>query len=456
MLAHSRRIAFKCAQAATTTRAATQLLRPSAPLVVVPIARLIHISTPSLSRQLGDDDLSGRKVTGTPKLTWAENPVDYDSLVEDSTSTIHPSRPAHGTEIPIEEVRDKPIRQPASGGSDGLTKTSRDSPGSGRVGKRRVPMVDPVTEEMTEEEVDENEAAVDKMKETVKETAAKVSEAAKGTIDQMKSAASSAMNKATDAVKEAASTAASAGSRALHDGVSPGKQGFMGSTSTAQMNSSRLGSEDRKLDPVEQLIVKDHAIIKLLYSEYTDAIDVQVKQRKVFALIHEMARHNAQEELVVYPFLRTDTRIPNGATLAERSIAEHEQLNVDVKTLDRLASDISVPQFTVMLSETMEAFLKHVTEEEEEILPLLVQHLSRSERLNLGEHFSNAATLVTTRPHPMAPKEGPAAVAAHLASKPLDLMRDIMAGREDAIKREAAEATKKVEGAMAAQPSADV
>jgi len=56
----------------------------------------------------------------------------------------------------------------------------------------------------------------------------------------------------------------------------------------------------------------------------------------------------------------------------------------------------------------------------------------------------------------MAPKEGPAAVAAHLASKPLDLMRDIMAGREDAIKREAAEATKKVEGAMAAQPSADV
>ena len=217
-----------------------------------------------------------------------------------STSTIHPSRPKHGTEIPIEEVRDKPIRQPASSSNDviGPTKTSRDSPGSGRVGKRRVPMVDPVTEEMTEEEVDDNEAAVDKMKETVKETAAKVSEAAKGTIDQMKSAASSAMNKATDAVKEAASTAASAGSRALHDGVAPGNQGFMGATSTAQMNSSRLGSEDRKLATVEQLIVKDHAIIKLLYSEYTDAIDVQVKQSKVFALIHEMARHNAQEELV--------------------------------------------------------------------------------------------------------------------------------------------------------------
>ena len=107
-----------------------QLLRPSAPIVVVPSARLFHISTREwssdtenertdssgggsssgplnefcfrppgwltvvapcsfvclsayLSGQLGDDDVSSRRVTGTPKLTWAENPVDYDSLVED-------------------------------------------------------------------------------------------------------------------------------------------------------------------------------------------------------------------------------------------------------------------------------------------------------------------------------------------------------------------------------------
>lgn len=105
---------------------------------------------------------------------------------------------------------------------------------------------------------------------------------------------------------------------------------------------------------------------------------------------------------------------------------------------------------------TLSVFCLHVSAFVRQVLPLLVQHLSRSERLNLGEHFTNAATLVTGRPHPLAPKEGPVAVAAHLASKPLDLMRDIMSGREDAIEREAAEATKKVEGAMAAQPSADV
>ena len=35
---------------------------------------------------------------------------------------------------------------------------------------------------------------------------------------------------------------------------------------------------------------------------------------------------------VVYPFLRTDARIPNGATLAERSIAEHEvRSNIGVR-----------------------------------------------------------------------------------------------------------------------------
>lgn len=47
------------------------------------------------------------------------------------------------------------------------------------------------------------------------------------------------------------------------------------------------------------------------------------------------------------------------------------------QTLDRLASDISVPQFTVMLSETMEAFLKHVTEEEEEVSRERLKHSER-------------------------------------------------------------------------------
>ena len=49
------------------------------------------------------------------------------------------------------------------------------------------------------------------------------------------------------------------------------------------------------------------------------------------------------------------------------------------QTLDRLASDISVPQFTVMLSETMDAFLKHVKEEEEEVRRERLQH-SRCQR----------------------------------------------------------------------------
>lgn len=386
----------------------------------------------------------------TPMFSMAKSKSSGEGEPIRSSSTIHP-RGGGSVEIPIEDVS-------ASPSQSGATPS-----------KIRVPMVDPVTEEMTEVEVEPADSdsgmmgrmaesakqTADQAKGAAKETMGKASEAAKGTINQMKKAAAGVMNKATDAVKDAAAS----GTRSLNDGVSPGKQGFMGASTgaqVAQMNTSRLGSEDRQIAPVEQLIVKDHAIIKLLYSEYSDAIDVAVKKRKVYALIHEMARHNAQEELVVYPFLRTDARIPNGASIAERSMAEHEQLHVNVKTLDRLASDITVPQFTVMLSETMEEFTKHAAEEENEVLSLLVQHLSRSERLNLGEHFSNAATLVTTRPHPLAPKEGAAAVAAHLASKPLDIMRDILTGREDAIKKEAAEASRKVEGAMAANPPSDM
>jgi hypothetical protein len=39
---------------------------------------------------------------------------------------------------------------------------------------------------------------------------------------------------------------------------------------------------------------------QLLYAEYLDAIDLAVKTQKVYALIYEMSRHSACEELVLY------------------------------------------------------------------------------------------------------------------------------------------------------------
>ena len=53
-----------------------------------------------------------------------------------------------------------------------------------------------------------------------------------------------------------------------------------------------------------------------------------------------------------------------------------------------------------------------------------------------------------TRPHPLSPSEGVLGLGAHVLSKPLDLVRDWMHGRTDAIQQEAKDAEQRVEEAM--------
>jgi len=227
----------------------------------------------------------------------------------------------------------------------------------------------------------------------------------------------------------------------------PFNPAYVGKTtgvSAPQQNTSKFGSENYKMLTVDELIVQDHNLIRLLHSEYVAAIDQDTKQRKVFALIHEMARHNAQEELVVYPFLRETNKIPGGADLANRSFMEHDEVKLELKTADSLASNIGDPQFTAALSRAIAGFNKHSKEEEDEVLPLLVKYCTRSELFNLGEHFANAASIVTGRPHPLAPDTGAPAVMAHLTSRPLDYLRDIVGGRKNVIDEEVQAAKRKL------------
>ena len=73
-----------------------------------------------------------------------------------------------------------------------------------------------------------------------------------------------------------------------------------------QQNTSFYGSENRKMLPVTDMIKMDHDLIRLLYKEYTEAIDQDIKQRKVFALIH-VRRHKRSA--------RTTARRLNATTL---------------------------------------------------------------------------------------------------------------------------------------------
>lgn len=105
-----------------------------------------------------------------------------------------------------------------------------------------------------------------------------------------------------------------------------------------------------------------------------------------------------------------------------------------MKHADRV--EVGLPAYEDLLAKLMLEFVAHAEAEERDVLPLLEEHVTKEELHRLGERFEQAGTLVTTRPHPLAPSEGAAAVAAHLATKPLDALRDKLSGRDEVVHEE--------------------
>ena len=80
-------------------------------------------------------------------------------------------------------------------------------------------------------------------------------------------------------------------------------------------------------------------------------------------MIKMLSMHAGCEELVVYPALRD--RVPNGAQLYERSVAEHRQLKRDLARLDGLTWRDA--DFEPTVHKAMEDQTAHVREEEKEV-----------------------------------------------------------------------------------------
>lgn len=113
-------------------------------------------------------------------------------------------------------------------------------------------------------------------------------------------------------------------------------------------------------------------------------------------MIYEMCRHGSCEELVFYPALR-DPRFKDGDLIADESIADHSEIMVDLKALDR-AIAIGNPEFERRLAKTVREFLEHATREERNVLPMITKSMTPDELQRLGEKFEAASAIVTSRP----------------------------------------------------------
>ncbi|KAG2202734.1 hypothetical protein INT47_004758 [Mucor saturninus] len=182
-----------------------------------------------------------------------------------------------------------------------------------------------------------------------------------------------------------------------------------------------------KSENVIDLIIADHREAESLYDKYKATTDQDEKQLIANNLVKVLVKHDECEQLLVYPLLREKIGGERGEQLYERSLKEHQdhrELLYDVKCTS-LKTD---PEFDAKLQKAIDSVFHHVKEEEEEVLPLLREHVTEDELRYVGTSFKAHKPLTATRPHPSAPAQGYPAALANVVLKPIDMVRDMLEG----------------------------
>jgi hemerythrin-like domain-containing protein len=112
-------------------------------------------------------------------------------------------------------------------------------------------------------------------------------------------------------------------------------------------------------------------------------------------LVGLLATHEAAEELVVYPRLRT--RLEEGR-LAEACLAEEHEIKRLLARLEKMAPGFFA--FPGALAEFEEKLVTHIEHEERAVFPLLEHGLPQTERQELGDNFLHVAARAPEHAHP--------------------------------------------------------
>jgi len=172
---------------------------------------------------------------------------------------------------------------------------------------------------------------------------------------------------------------------------------------------------------VVQIIISEHSLVKSLFEKWNTTTDEANRKGIAYNLLKLLSTHSAKEEMAVYPVIRS--RLPNGPALADRALQEHQELKKVLYVLDSM--NVTDTGFDSKLRTAIQLTLDHVAEEESELLPLLERTLSKDEMDKVTRDYTTYAAVAPTHPHPDAPNQPPANIAANTAAVPIDMARDI-------------------------------
>lgn len=175
------------------------------------------------------------------------------------------------------------------------------------------------------------------------------------------------------------------------------------------------------------LIEADHRRVEELFDELETA-EPEQRRGLLDQLVSELSIHASLEEQILYPVVRLS--VPDGDDLVDESLADHQEAKEQLVLLDKMTG--TEHDFAEKIEELASDIAEHVGEEEEQVLPLLREHLDEDILNQLGEQFEAMRGGAPTRPHPMAPNEGPAAMIAAPLASILDRVRDVVERRQRA------------------------
>ncbi|HMC39093.1 MAG TPA: hemerythrin domain-containing protein [Acidimicrobiales bacterium] len=141
----------------------------------------------------------------------------------------------------------------------------------------------------------------------------------------------------------------------------------------------------------------------------------------VRTLIALASRHEAAEARILWPVVRD--RLPETSAARARAADQERDTRRRLHALQKVSgTDASVE----LVQPAVEAILRHVRLEEQEILPALAARLDPYDAVRLGRLFEELSAQGPTRPHPHTPAiPGVLALVTPLARR-ADRIRDIL------------------------------
>jgi hemerythrin superfamily protein len=191
--------------------------------------------------------------------------------------------------------------------------------------------------------------------------------------------------------------------------------------SLAEQDTAQLGGPHTVLARQKRDHIELDRLIKAVESSRGPA-----RRENLNRLCRLVFPHAFAEESVLWPAIRR--WVPEAAQLTLAVEQEHQEINELFTDLEKTDSDSS--RADELWRRIVELLREDVRDEEDRLLPMLQQALSRRTLVMLGWAWEAVRRIAPTRPHPVVARRPPGNVAAAAPLTFLDRSRDFLDRRE--------------------------